>query len=366
MLTSRKQISVKVFYTWGESVLKNKFDPGFGKNISWDIPLLEGYAFTFVKNVATDPGSHHFKGIDNPDLTKEIEDWNANAILVYGWSFKSHLKVMRHFHRRVPVFFRGDSTMLGRKNYIQLLLRKYFLKWVYSHVDAAFYAGTNNKVYFQQHGLGEERLFFAPHAVDNGRFADEEGASQRQAEEWRTKLGIKPHESVLIYAGKLEPIKNLEWLIDTIRQADELKVKVLLVGNGPLEKKLKEKASGDKRFIFIDFQNQKQMPVVYRLGQIFILCSQSETWGLSVNEAMASGRAILVNENCGCAADLVKNGINGFVFNNANKNLFIHCVRELIDDEKLVLSMGEQSKRIIHSWNFEEVCKSLEAAMASS
>lgn len=363
LLTARGKVQVKVFYTWGESVLKNKYDPGFNKNISWDIPLLDSYGYSFIQNVATDPGSHHFKGIDNPTLIKEIEEWNADAILVYGWSFKSHLKTMRYLHGRMPVFFRGDSTMLGQKNHFKFLIRKYFLRWVYRHINKAFYVGAHNKSYFLQHGLKEADLLFAPHAVDNERFADERGIYQQKADEWRKELGINPHDLVLVYAGKLEPIKNLGWLIEAINELNEAPVKLLLVGNGPLENELKKKASGNSRIIFIDFQNQQQMPVVYRLGQVFILCSHSETWGLSINEAMASGRAILVNETCGCAPDLVRNSINGFVFNASDKSSFIKYVEKLIADESLVNNMGAQSKEIISKWNFEEVCKVIETAM---
>src|SRR5882757_6891006 len=75
LLRQRNQIESRVFYSWGTSVLQNKFDPGFGKVIEWDIPLLEGYDYTFVKNTSESPGSHHFKGIVNPTLNQEIEKW---------------------------------------------------------------------------------------------------------------------------------------------------------------------------------------------------------------------------------------------------------------------------------------------------
>src|SRR4051812_14907959 len=112
MLSKRHKIDVKVFYTWGEAVLKPKFDPGFGEEISWDIPLLEGYDHAFVKNVAKGPGSHHFNGIDNPGLMAQVSDWQPDALLVYGWNFRSHLKIIRSFKSK-PVYFRGDSTLLN-------------------------------------------------------------------------------------------------------------------------------------------------------------------------------------------------------------------------------------------------------------
>ncbi|MCB0710584.1 MAG: glycosyltransferase family 1 protein, partial [Chitinophagaceae bacterium] len=50
LLAQRENIAIKVFYTWGDTVLKEKYDPGFQKNIEWDIPLLEGYDYAFVEN----------------------------------------------------------------------------------------------------------------------------------------------------------------------------------------------------------------------------------------------------------------------------------------------------------------------------
>ena len=94
------------------------------------------------------------------------------------------------------------------------------------------------------------------------------------------------------------------------------RLKLVIVGNGKLENELKTKARGDKRLIFLDFQNQQKMPVVYRLCDIFVLPSvgPGESWGLAVNEAMACKRPVIVSEKCGCAPDLVKENINGWVF----------------------------------------------------
>src|SRR4051812_32141110 len=83
LLQSRKNISIKVFYTWGDTVKQKKYDPGFNKSIEWDIPLLDGYDHCFPENTARDPGSHHFNGIQNPGLIDDIEAWDANAVLVY-------------------------------------------------------------------------------------------------------------------------------------------------------------------------------------------------------------------------------------------------------------------------------------------
>ncbi|HXO74089.1 MAG TPA: glycosyltransferase, partial [Puia sp.] len=148
MLAQSNRLLVKVFYTWEQSQQGSKFDPGFGKKIEWDIPLLEGYEYCFVKNTAAEPGTHHFKGVINPTLNKEVESWNPDAVLVFGWSFSSHLACMRYFKGRIPVLFRGDSTLLDDKPGVKKWLRRVFLRWVYRFIDYALYVGINNKNYF--------------------------------------------------------------------------------------------------------------------------------------------------------------------------------------------------------------------------
>jgi glycosyltransferase involved in cell wall biosynthesis len=93
-------------------------------------------------------------------------------------------------------------------------------------------------------------------------------------------------------------------------------MKFIIVGNGKLQEELRTKAQGDKRIIFLDFQNQQRMPVVYRLGDIFVLPSRGpgETWGLALNEAMASGRPILVSDRVGGSSDLVEENKTGWIF----------------------------------------------------
>jgi len=81
---AEKKIRIKVFYTWEQSGSGNVYDAGFGRNIQWDIPLLEGYEHEFVDNVARSPGVHHFRGIVNPDLIDRIESWAPDGVLVIG------------------------------------------------------------------------------------------------------------------------------------------------------------------------------------------------------------------------------------------------------------------------------------------
>jgi glycosyltransferase involved in cell wall biosynthesis len=358
LLRKRERISIKVFYTWGVGAI-DKYDPGFDKKIEWDIPLLEGYPFEWVQNVSKSPGSHHFKGVVNPGLIKQIKAWQPDALLVFGWGYHGHLKVLQHFKNKIPILFRGDSTLLDETGGIKALLKTIFLKWVYRHVDHAFYVGVNSKAYFIKYGLKENQLSFAPHAVDNNRFAAPQDAEVCL---FRKELGITDDELVILFAGKLEEKKNPMQLLEAVIRVNRPGTHLLLVGNGPLEAELKLKAKNNDNIHFTSFQNQSRMPVIYQSCDLFCLPSggPGETWGLAVNEAMACGKAILVSDRAGCAADLVYDNVNGAVFKAADINNFSEKLKHLTEDKNRLLKYGAQSRVIIKDWNFINLTKTIE------
>ncbi len=358
LLHERKQIDIKVFYTWGETS-EDKFDPDFGKKISWDLPLLEGYPFEWVQNIAANAGSHHFNGIKNPGLINQVINFKPDAVLVYGWSYHSHLKAMRYFKNKIPVYFRGDSTLLDEKSLFKSFLKSIFLKWVYKHIDHAFYTGTNNKAYFKKYGLKDHQLTFAPHAIDNDRFKTDRCT---EANELRTQLKLSTHDILILFAGKLEAKKNPEILLDAVMRINNPNIHLLFTGNGNLETALKHKAQNHNNIHFLNFQNQIQMPVVYQACNLFCLPSKGpgESWGLAVNEAMACGKAVLVSDKCGCAIDLVPDNKNGAIFKSENLNDLVAQLKQLTQSKNKLSQLGEASARIITHWNFLNIAKPIE------
>lgn len=359
-LSESNKVTVKIFYTWGEGSLK-KFDPGFGKEIEWDIPLLEGYDYAFLKNSSQKPGTSHFRGIVNPDAVDAIKAYNPQAILIYGWPWYSHLNIIRHFHKKVPIWFRGDSNLLDDTKGWKRWVRAALLRWIYTHIDKAFYVGSANKAYFKKFGLKEDQLKLAPHAIDNSRFCTQR---LQEVKELRKKLGIPENGCVILFAGKLEPKKDPLALLEAFLRINNDNAYLLFAGNGVLEDALKAKAAASlkkDKILFLAFQNQTQMPVLYQSCQLFCLPSKGpgETWGLAVNEAMAAGKAVLVSDKVGCAVDLVKEGRNGSLFKAGNTKELSQKLQELVSDPEGLCLMGKRSQEIIQDWSFEKQVRSI-------
>ncbi len=349
---------LKVFYTWGEESIKPKFDPDFGRVVEWDIPLLQGYQYQFVKNVSKNPGSHHFFGIENRDLIKDIDSWGADVVWVWGWSFKSHMKVIRHFHNRIPVWFRGDSTLIDEVDspIWKKILRKIFLSWVYKKVDLAFYVGENNMNYFLQHGLTSNKLIRAPHAVDNARFSDWNEELESDLITWKESLGIAENELVVLFVGKLEPKKNPNFILDLAALLPSPKFKFLIVGDGVLGDELKQKAKDDNRILFLPFQNQSKMPSVYRLGDVMVLPSlgPGETWGLAMNEAMACGIPIFGSSKCGGSIDLIDDSC-GLIFDPRDLNAVVNQLNALADNPEALANLKAGAFKKIQQFRYDKI-----------
>ncbi len=298
-------MDIKVFYSWEGT--SNQEDPEFGRAISWDLPLLDGYDWELIPNESSDPGTHHFTGLRNPEMTSRIADWNPDFILVYGWAWWTHLLVMRRFKGRIPLLFRGDST---RDSFNgppwKRWLRWPSLIWIYRHIDLALSPGQKNRSYLHMAGVKDNKIAYMPHTIETDRFSD--SSLQEAADKEREALGIPSDAVVFGFAGKLVPRKECGMLICAFRN---LKAKagqrphLLIIGEGPLRQSLVTAACGDPNIHFVGFKNQTEMPKTYRIADVVVVPSSIETWGLVVNEALASGRPVIVSDHVGAAPDLV-------------------------------------------------------------
>jgi len=354
-LAGMPDLDLRVFYTWSQAESSRLFDPGFGTAVAWDVPLRTGYDHRFVENTATRPGPDHFGGIVNPTLVAEVERWKPDALLVYGWNNRAHLGVLRHFKGRVPVFFRGDSTLLDPRPWWRGRLRRAYLGWVYRHIDVAIAVGANNRDYFAWCGVPADRIAVAPHSIDTLRFAADAEEHEARAKAWRRELEISEDAVVFVYAGKLQPKKDPGLLLAAFREVLD-GAHLVYVGQGELEARLRAEARGLDRVHFLPFQNQSRMPSVYRLGDVCVLpsCGPGETWGLALNEALTCGRPVIASSRVGGARDLVAQDRNGWIFAAGDRDALIRVLRTAASlGRNALLAMGATGRDDSSRWSTE-------------
>ncbi len=310
-LAAMPELDLRVFYLWDFGVEKHH-DRQFNQTFTWDIDLLSGYEHEFVPNTARDPGTHHFGGLNNPSLRQRLCAWEPDAILIFGYAYRSHLGLFRR--PPAPLIFRGDSHLLGHR--APSWLKRTVLRWIYSRCAAVTYVGQANLAYFRTFGVPASKLHFAPHCVDAARFS-RTPAIDAEALRLRHELGLSG-KKIVLFAGKFLPAKQPLLLLESFLNIAPSDSALVFVGDGPQRPQLEALAATrpDLAIRFLPFANQSEMPVRYALADIFALPSIGlyETWGLAVNEAMHAGVPCLVSDRVGCQQDLVTEGETGWVF----------------------------------------------------
>lgn len=366
-LAEQTDLPLRVFYLWEFGVTRQQ-DRQFGNTFKWDVDLLSGYEHEFVPNRSRDPGTHHFRGLDNPTLTTRLAAWQPDALLLFGYNWKSHVQAIAWARLRgIPLLFRGDSHFIGRGS--PRWPKRFLLGLLYRQFRAFLAVGAANHDYFRTLGVPAQRVVFAPHAVDDSLFDPSSDEHQSAASRLRTSLRIGADQTVILFAGKFLPAKQPMELLQAFGEIGDPHATLVYVGDGPLRPELEQWAAKNPgiNVRFLPFANQSEMPARYLLADLFALPSRGlyETWGLAVNEAMHMGVPALVSNRVGCQRDLVTHDQTGWVFDvEAGAGEFTATLRRAIGEVRARREFWREAARArIRGYTFPRTTDGLLAAL---
>ena len=363
-LAVHPQLDLTVYF-YSRHGLEVALDPGFGQAFTWDIPLIEGYTHHFLRNLSPRPRVGTFWGACHPSLAGELSPARYDAVLVHGWySLSNWLAFATTGLRRLPVLLRATATprtlRRGRAWLKRLLLPRLFRR-----VGAFLSTGSQNHAFYQQLGVSPERIFSVPYAVDNDFFARRGQALRPQRSRLRREHGIPERAVVVLFVGKLIALKRPHDLLEAARRLCAPELALVFVGDGPQRHSVERAARGYnlRNVFFPGFQNQSRLPSFYALADAIVLPSESETWGLVLNEAMNFALPVLASEGVTAAADLVEPGRNGWVFPSGDVKALGRVLEMLVRDPDRRLRMGQRSAEIIRRWSYSEDAEGILAAL---
>lgn len=287
---------------------------GFGVEFQWDVPLVDGYDYVVLKNVARSPSVTSYFGCDTPEIGAELRRRRFDALIVNGWVTKSCLQGLWASRRlKIPCVVRGEANLLRPRPWWKTwrhsrLVRKY---------SAYLYIGEENRRFYKRHGARDEQLFPALYCIETERFAAAARDKARQAKA-RLRWNLPADRVCYLFCGKFEPKKHPLRLVESIAAAVEngANIHLLMVGDGEQRASCEQLvAQKSLPVTFSGFLNQSEIIDAYLAADCLVLPSDyGETWGLVVNEAMACGKPAIVSDQVGCRRDLVLEGETGFSF----------------------------------------------------
>jgi glycosyltransferase involved in cell wall biosynthesis len=191
-------------------------------------------------------------------------------------------------------------------------------------VDDFLFVGEANRQFYLSQGVPPNRMVPAPHCVDNTRFAEQADRLRSKRHTLRRQWRIPDEAFCFLFLGKFVPKKRPGDLVAAVRDLQKRvtrRLHILFVGTGKLDDEIRQSciisfdAAGSGNTCvntaaptasFVGFLNQTEVSQAYVAADCLVLPSDAnETWGLVVNEAMASGLPCVASDACGCVEDLI-------------------------------------------------------------
>jgi rhamnosyl/mannosyltransferase len=151
---------------------------------------------------------------------------------------------------------------------------------------------------------------------------------------------------IILFVGKLRYYKGLQFLLEAMR---DISAKLIVIGNGPMEKEWKNLASKlevNEKVFFLGEIGGEQLTRFYGASDIFVLpaCERSEAFGLVQVEAMASGLPVISTELGTGTSFVNKHGETGLVVQPKNPGSLRAAILSLLNDPALCLEMGRRGR----------------------
>ena len=259
-------------------------------------------------------------------VPRELRHFRPDAVAVGGWNQPAFWLALVYCRlRRIPLLVWIESTARDARSESRVLswARGLMLRGA----AGAFVPGRASEEYARS--LGVESIERAPNAIDRGVF--ENAAVDRSHRDSCTFL----------YAGRLDPEKGLDVLLEAFR---EVPGELVLVGSGSEEARLRSLAG--ERVRFEPPRDRDGLVELYAAADVFVLPSRSEPWGMVLNEAAEAGLPLIATDGVGASAELVEHGVNGFRVPVGDEGALADAMRRLADDASFRATAGRRSREL--------------------
>jgi len=348
--------------------LEEYHDPGFGLEVKWDVPLLEGYHSIFLYNFFHRLQIEGLLSLFNPSIILELIRRKYDALIVHGHNdVTTLLAIVVAKLVGTSVFMRCETHLFLERSSLKQWSRKYLMTLFYRFCNVCLPIGTRNAEFYRYHGVPDQRLSLVPYTVDNTFFEKNTDKYRKTINTLKADLNLPTNKMLILYVSKLTTRKRPLDLLKAyqILRQDGIDAALLFVGAGVEEVHLTRYVIEHDipEVYFFGFQNQSELPKFFACADVFVLPSENEPWGLIINEAMASGLPIITTDEVGAVADLVQHGKNGYVYSVGDINALKGSLQLLGNNVPLRKQFAQNSRQLIASWNIDRSVQGIRAAL---
>lgn len=275
---------------------------------------------------------------------KELKSaWNVPVVHMFHT-----LGVMKQRVARSASEIEGDYRIRGEQDVLQFADR----------IIAATPAELAQLQWLYQ--ANTRKITVIPPGVDISRFYP------IPADEAKEVIGVPPCEKMLLFVGRIEPLKGIDILIEAIAslQLNNVKVCLVVIGGDPdpnpenrnLEmeriKAMSEEAGLKDLVTFLGKRSQDSLPYYYSAAEAVVVPSHYESFGMVALEAMACGTPVVASQ-VGGLAFLVQDGVTGYTVPVDDPQALAIRLSLILQDHELRERLGSQALKVSHDYAWE-------------
>src|SRR5574339_473016 len=191
------------------------------------------------------------------------------------------------------------------------------------------------------------------------------------ADEAKLYVGLKPDDRMVLFVGRIEPLKGVDTLIQAmscLQLKERYPVHLAIIGGDPaaspqemsaemarLQKLCDDLAVG-QTVVFLGKRDQDKLPYYYSAAELLVMPSHYESFGMVALEAMACGTPVIASE-VGGLAYLVRDGETGFTIPAEEPDTLCEKLTWLLNDPALHAKMSGQAAQYAQDYAWEKIAR---------
>jgi glycosyltransferase involved in cell wall biosynthesis len=339
-LSEQPNISITVLYLSDENQGNGDRELG-GNSQPWDVDLLSGYEYKYLKDLSGKVPSAQQKSAISPELITLLTPENFDAIFMQSFvNYSYRLTALLCRLRGIPLIMQNDATIMsdGRYSRSRRIVMSVLYPWMLNFADYWLSCGDHNEIHLRHYGVPDQKIMRGCHPIDGERFEKSIAQGQDEIRQIRQKLAWD--EDTIIYglAGKYIDRKNPFEFIEGIVKAHQRdpRIRGIMIGGGDLESEINKRVAAlSGEVLNLGFVNQAKIPLYYAAMDVFVTTSWIDPHPLVVSEAMISGTPPILSDRCGNWGynDTVRHRYNGLVYACGNTDALADAILEMTDLE---------------------------------
>jgi glycosyltransferase involved in cell wall biosynthesis len=299
---------------------------------------------------------HHDYAL-TPGIWRRL-DRGFDLVVVGGWSLMAtQLAIAWCRTHRVPYALMSDNHLLEPRPAWVRAVKRAVLPRIVPQAAAWLVPGSLARDHIVRYGARPDRTIVFPLTVDVHALTLRANELRPRRFELRSRLGIEEGAVAILHVGRLIEQKAPDDLVRAVARAHSetaLPLTLVLVGDGPEEQRLRTLADDlDVPTVFAGMLAGDDLIAAYVAADVFALVSRRETWGVVVNEAMASGLPLVLSDQVGAARDLLELGANGALVPAGVVAAQGAALAKLAADPELRSAYGRRSRELVAGWGYE-------------